>query len=197
MTEEKELTEQESLALITRMINKAKCDFEETGISALLWGSVVCVCSLVSFGGFYLHWGWAGYVWFLTIAAVIPQIFIAVRESKRRKFKSHNDDALSGIWISFGIAIFLFSFFANLFRVPHEASIYIILYGVPTFSTGLARNFKPMIFGGIICWAIAVISFYVEFPNSTLLTAVAAIVAWFIPGLILRRRYQNLKKENV
>jgi hypothetical protein len=197
MDEEKSLTEQESLALITRMINKAKCDYEETGISALMWGGVVCFCSLVSFAGFYLDWQWAGYVWFLTFVAVIPQIIIAIRESKRRKFKSHNDDAMSGIWISFGIGIFLLSYFTNLFNVQHAASLYIIFYGVPTFATGFARNFKPMIAGGIICWIIAIISFYVSFPSIMLLTAAAAIVSWFVPGLILRRRYLDLKKENV
>ena len=41
MAEEKILTEKESLALITSMISKAKCDYEETGISALLWGIIV------------------------------------------------------------------------------------------------------------------------------------------------------------
>src|SRR5579871_305940 len=197
MSEEKPLTQEESLALITSMISKAKCDYEETGISALMWGSIVCFCSIISFAGFYQHWVWANYVWFLTIVAMIPQIIIAIRESKRRKFKSHNDDAMSGIWISFGVGIFLMSYFVNLFKVEHEGSLYIIFYGIPTFATGLARNFKPMIIGGIICWAIAIVSFYISFPDIMLLTALAAIIAWFIPGLILRRRYQKLKNENV
>jgi hypothetical protein len=195
--EEKQLTEQESLALITRMINKAKCEYVETGISALMWGIVIVFCSLVSFFSFYEHWKWADYVWFLTIVAVIPQIIIAIREAKKRKFKTYNDNAMSGIWISFGVGIFLFSYFINVYNVQHVESAFLIFYGIPTFSTGIARNFKPMIIGGIGCWIIFIISLYVAFPYTMLLTAVAATIAWFIPGLILRARYQRLTKENV
>ena len=38
MAEENNLTEQQSLEIITQMINKAKDDYEETGVGALLWG---------------------------------------------------------------------------------------------------------------------------------------------------------------
>ena len=50
---EEQLTEQQSLEIITQMISKAKCDYEETGIGALLWGSLVTFCSLITFGNFY------------------------------------------------------------------------------------------------------------------------------------------------
>jgi hypothetical protein len=197
MAEEKILTEKESLAIITSMINKAKCEYVETGISALIWGIVIVFCSVVSFISFYQHWHWADYVWLLTIVAVIPQIIIAIRDGKKRKFKSYNDNAMNGIWISFGVGIFLFSYFINKYNVQHVESVFMIFYGIPTFSTGIARNFKPMIIGGIGCWIIAIISMYVELPYTMLLTAVAAIIAWFIPGLILRARYWKLIKQNV
>jgi len=45
MNNESQLTEQESLELIARMINKAKSDFRETGIGALMWGTIITVCA--------------------------------------------------------------------------------------------------------------------------------------------------------
>jgi hypothetical protein len=197
MTEEKMLTEKESLELITTMINQAKRAYEETGISALLWGSVVVFCSLVSFVNYYFHFPWADYIWFLTTIAVAPQIIIAIREGKRKKFKSYDGVAIRSVWISFGIGIFLFSFFAGWFNVQHAETVFLIFYGIPTFTSGMITRFRPMIYGGIICWLIAIISMYVGFHYTMLLTAIAAIVAWFIPGLILRKRYLTLKKENV
>jgi hypothetical protein len=197
MDEEKSLTEQESLALITSMINKAKCDYEETGVSALMWGTIVVFCSLLTFIGYYQDWSWVGYIWFLTLIAVIPQIIISIRESKRKRVKSYNDAAVGGIWISFGIGIGLFSYFANYFQVAHNECAYMIFYGIPTFATGFANRFKPMIYGGIGCWILAVVSFYVPGPYTMLLTAAAAIVAWFIPGLILRKRYLSIKNNHV
>ena len=50
---EDRLTEQQSLELITRMINKAKSDYRGTGIGALMWGTIITVCALVSFVNYY------------------------------------------------------------------------------------------------------------------------------------------------
>ena len=43
------MTEQESLQLIQQMINKAKNSYHEKGIGTMLWGSVITICSLVTF----------------------------------------------------------------------------------------------------------------------------------------------------
>lgn len=197
MENENQLTEQQSLELITRMINKAKDDYRETGVGALMWGSIITVCSLVSFANYYEKWTWADYIWFLTVVAVVPQIIISVRESRRKKYRTYNDDAMGGIWISFGISIFLLSFFSSAFDVPGGYSLFLILYGIPTFATGFARRFPPMIIGGIACWIFSIISMYVTFPYVMLLTAAGALIAWFIPGIILRRRYLKSKQHNV
>ena len=79
----------------------------------------------------------------------------------------------------------------------HQETLYLIIYGVPTFSTGVARHFKPMIWGGIACWLLALLSIHFNYPYTMLLMAAAALLAWFIPGLILRRRYRKLKEEHV
>jgi hypothetical protein len=197
MENEKILTEKESLELITQMINKAKREYRETGVTALMWGSVITFCSLVTFAAYFLQWHWAHYVWWLTFVAVIPQIIISIKERKKRRYKTYNDDAMGGIWISFAIAIFLLSFYFNMFQVPSVATIVLVLYGVPTFATGYTRKFKPMILGGIACWAFAVASMYIAYPYPLLLTAGSALLAWFIPGLILRRRFLKAKEQHV
>ena len=197
MEQEKELTSQESLELIARMISRAKDDYRETGISALLWGSVITFCSLVTFFNFYWRQEWLGYIWLLTLAAVIPQIIIARQERRQRKARGHHDNFMGGIWLSFAISIFLLSWFDNRYGLNMGASIYMILYGIPTFTTGYARKFTPMILGGIACWVLAVVSGFLAFPYTMLCMAAAAQLAWFIPGLILRKCYLKVKKENV
>ena len=47
--QEKVLTEKESLELISQMINKAKNSYHDSGIGPILWGSVIALCSLVTF----------------------------------------------------------------------------------------------------------------------------------------------------
>ncbi len=201
MTEQEEVffSEEESLLLITQMISKAKSDFIETGISALMWGSIVTFCALVEFASFYYPIPWADLVWLLTFLAVIPQIIISVRERKKKKFKTYHEDAMGGIWIAFGVSMFLLNFYLNSLTVPvgslRPNALFLIVYGIPTFATGFTRRFKPMIFGGIACWVFAVVSLYTSYPYALLLVAGAALLAWFIPGIILQRRYLNAKRQ--
>jgi hypothetical protein len=197
MDNQEELSHQKSLELIEEMIYKAKNSYHESGTSALLWGGIIMFCSAVSFGNIYWQKSWLGQVWILTILAVIPQIIISIRASKAQKFKSHTDDAMSGIWISFGIAIFLASYYTNVVKVEGAASLFLILYGMPTFATGYTHRFVPMIIGGIVCWVCAVISFYTTRQIDLGLFFIAAFFAWFLPGLILRYDYLKQKKKHV
>jgi hypothetical protein len=197
MEKEKELTSEESLKLITHMITKAKNDYFDSGLSALLWGSVVTVCSLVTFANYYLQWHVLDYIWFLTVVAIVPQIVIAVREGRERRHKAYEEDLIGGIWISYAIAIFLFSYIASVYHIPQEASVYLILYGIPTFASGYGRRFKPMLIGGIACWVFAILSLFTPFPYLMFWLAAGGQLAWFIPGLILRKRYLKAKRQHV
>jgi len=198
MEQENELSGQESLALITKMINKTRRDYLDTGLSALLWGSVITFCSLVAFAQVYFNLpAQLEYVWFLTIAAAIVQGVIATREAKAGKYKSYDQDLMGGIWIAFAVAVFLLGFIFNLYPCNGEAAIYLAIYGIPTFATGYARQFRPMVIGGIICWILALISLRIGYPYTLLCITAGALSAWFIPGLIIRKRYLNAKKQHV
>ncbi|HWB94529.1 MAG TPA: hypothetical protein VG605_21890 [Puia sp.] len=198
MEQEKEFTSQESLALITKMITRARRDYLGTGLSALLWGSVITFCSLVAFATAYFKWSPAlNAVWLLTIVAAIVQGFIAVREAKARRHKPYDQDLMGGIWIAFAIAVFMLSFIFNLYPSNGEPAIYLGLYGVPTFATGYARRFRPMVIGGIICWILALISLRIGYPYTLLCITAGAVSAWFIPGLIIRKRYLKAKQQHV
>jgi len=199
---EENFSEQESLQLITKMINKAKSDFVETGISALMWGSVISFCALVQFISNFYPLSWARNVWILTISAIIPQIIISTRERKQRKFKTYHADAMSGIWLAFAITMFLLSFYVNALQIQmklpiyqlHIETLFLTVYGIPTFATGFTRRFTPMIIGGIACWVFAILSFFTAYPYTMLFYIAGAQLAWFIPGLILQRRYLKAKK---
>lgn len=99
------MTEQESLDLITNMIQKAKGSYHETGIGSLLWGTVVTVASVVTYFqrtyDFYIGFD----IWLLVLGAIIPQIIISIQEKKSNKVKKYEDDALNAIWLVFGITI--------------------------------------------------------------------------------------------
>ncbi|MEJ7683806.1 MAG: hypothetical protein WKG06_39290 [Segetibacter sp.] len=87
MQDEKQLTGEESLRLITQMISKAKNDYEDTGIAALMWGSIITFCGLITFANYWWNISWLNNVWWLTAIAIIPQLIISYDERKRKKLK--------------------------------------------------------------------------------------------------------------
>jgi hypothetical protein len=197
MENEKTLTGEQSLELITSMIKQAKNDYFDTGISALLWGGVIIFCSLATYANHWLKWVALDYIWFLTCAAFVPQVIISIREAKGRGYRSYQSELIGGVWISYAIAIFLFSYIDSRLNIGHDIPIYLTFFGIPTFATGYGRRYRPMIIGGIACWVFAILALYIPDPDALFLMAGGALLAWFIPGLLLRRCYLKAKRQHV
>lgn len=213
---EKKLTEKESLDLIAMMINKAKNSYHDTGIGAMMWGSIIALCSLVKLAELQFDFKLPFDIYWLTILAIVPQIFITIREKKERKVKTYDDIYMDYLWLGFGISIFLMIFITNaLFNVwqpvaieykqlsGHSSSydlrefiapLFLLLYGIPTFVTGAACKFKPMLWGGLLCWTCCIITIFTTIKIDLLLTAFSAVFAWLIPGIIMEKEYRNAKK---
>ena len=207
------MSEQDSLRLIEQMIHKAKNSYHDKGIGPMLWGSVITFCSLVTFCRIQFNFKLPFDIWLLTLAAIIPQIIISSKEKRQRKVKSYNDDAMDYIWMCFGIAIFLLVHInTNLVEVlntvfkdyralggkapdfnyyDYSSAMMLLLYGMPTIITGGIMKFKPMLYGGILCWVCCVVTVYTSIKVDLLLTAPSATCAWLIPGIILWRRYKK------
>lgn len=76
-------------------------------------------------------------------------------------------------------------------------SLFILIYAFPTIITGLLQKCKPMIVGGIICYILFIVSCYTEFKYDMLFSGIAGMVAWLIPGLILRFKFSKSKRQHV
>lgn len=217
--EEKNMSEKESLELITSMINKAKSSYHDKGIGPICWGCIITICSLVTYFQLEYHFELPIDIWWLTLIALIPQIYFSIKDKKKRKTKNYNDDAMDYVWVCFGVAIFLLVHINNNLvavlntvftdyrslggKAPdfsyfnYSSAMMLLLYGLPTIITGGIMKFKPMLFGGILCWVCCVVSVYTDLKIDMLLTALAAIFAWLVPGIILWRRYKRRIARNV
>lgn len=227
MPEEKEFSEQESLQLIASMIKKAKGSYHDTGIGSLLWGTVISVASFVSYLRIEYQFDIGFDIWLLALVAIVPQIFISVREKKNAQVKQYDDDVVNAVWLVFGLTIFGLSFYQfivpgvtgkiihqegwDLIKhyndgskpdalmnpfIPSLNSIYILVYAIPTMVTGLVKKFKPMTIGAGISYLFFIASCYTNASIDMLLGGFTAIVCWFIPGIILRRKYIAQRKAS-
>jgi hypothetical protein len=194
MTEEKnEMTEQESLKLINEMIGKAKRSYITTGAASIVWGILIVVCSLLTWYQVYTKHFFGFDVWLLVFLALIPQIYFSIAEKKKKNFVGHDEHTMTYVWSTFAICIFILSFYDNKFGNDgsHSTTLFMLLYGIPTFITGGIFKFKPMILGGINCWVFSIASMYTDFSTSMFFMAACGLFAWLIPGIILWKRYKK------
>lgn len=115
MDSDKKLSEQESLELITSMIQQARAGyFHDSGTGAILWGSVVGFAGLMMFFDSYFGWNTGFDWWLLALFALVPQFYISYRESRSKTIKTDIGRTLDIVWVVFGISIFLVLYYANV-----------------------------------------------------------------------------------
>ncbi len=192
--EQQELSTRDSLQLIEQMINKAQNRFSENGHLYLLWGWVVLICSITSFVAiyFYNNAKVLMYVWMLTIPTVVYQMVYLARVKKNTSVRTYTDEINSYVWLVFVIMGFLVGIIIGRSGYPQLFNpLILMLYGMPTFLSGVILKFTPLRMGAISCWILALVSVFIPYQFSFLLLAVAVITTWIIPGYLLRSRFKT------
>lgn len=136
------LSEQESLAIISNMINRAKNQFSENGHLYLLWGWVILICSVSHFVLLhYSNFSQPYLIWLLTWLAVVYQMIYLYRHRKNQRVKTYTDEIIGYVWLVFVILMFLFAFlFGRMLSDTYYYYInpgFLALYGMPTFLSGV------------------------------------------------------------
>lgn len=192
-----DINPQESLKLIESMINRAKDKFAEGGFMYLVWGWSVFVLSLTQF--ILLHFYNYTYhyiVWIFSWVIVIYQVVHMRKKYKKQKVKTYTDNIIAYVWLTFIILIFLLGFLIGRLTsgayYTYITPILLALYGMPIFLTGIIMRFKPLIAGGIGCWILCVLSTFIhEYDYQFLFIPASMVIAWIIPGYMLRAKYKK------
>jgi len=196
MSTEKELSPQASLQLIEGMLNQAKNRFSDNSFLYLLWGWVIFFSSIGHF--ILLKADWFKHpevIWMSTWVAVILQIIVMRKQQQKETVKTYADEIMGYIWSAFGIsgfclAVIIFGW-RSVITWPVSYSLILMLYGIPTFLSGAVMRFKPLMIGGVGCWILAMISAFVPTLYILLLLALAVVMAWIIPGYLLKAKYKS------
>ena len=199
---EQDFDPKQSLLLIESMINRAKDKFAEDGSMYLLWGWVVFICSLTQF--VLMHFFKYPYhyiVWFASWIILIYQIVYIRKKLKRRRVRTYTGYILGYVWLTFVIVIFLLAFLIGRLTEGdyyiHISPILLAIYGIPIFLSGIILRFKPLVIGGIGCWILSIAAMLIEnYDYQFLLIPLAMIIAWIIPGYLLRAKYKLQSQNN-
>lgn len=125
--------------------------------------------------------GWA----VLIPAALIIQFIIIRNQKKKIQIKTHVESLLNTMWTAFGITFMIVLFFSNKLRL-NTYPVILCLYAISTFISGSAFKIKAFVLGSILCWIFAIVCFFVDFQTQLLLLSAGVLVAFLIPGIVLR-----------
>ncbi len=191
MEQNKELTAQESLRLISESFNKSRKDILRNSAKYfILWGTLLTLTSLA----IYLLWHFTGkpqwnFLWFVMpvigypFAALIGKNSIAIPQNEVSKM-------LGGIWSVFGVFSITLSAIA-VFLVPmHITLVIVIILGLAECISGvLLKNWPIIIAGFLLGIGGAVFALLVKSEAQLLIFTLGGVLL-LVTGFIMKIQYK-------
>jgi len=189
--DEKMMTGEESLKIITEMINRTKVNIRQGSFHLLFWGWLITVCSLsewlIAKLSSYPH---PYYVWILVIPGAFVSMIYGAVTGRKAKVQTYADKLYMWTWIGFLFAAIVL-FIVQSDRMENVTPYILLLAGFPTFLSGFIVKFKPLIAGGICFWVIAILVHFAGPSLALLGTPVAMFTGYLIPGYMLRNKVNH------
>lgn len=197
-TKKKNLSPEESLSLISEMINNVKGEYKQNAFYFLFWGWLITLACITHFVGitFLVHNEWYDKIgllsfinWsvYIIIGAVIQYWY---RAKKPEKARSSYNRFFSILWQVAGLSMIVSAFISLNFNV-YPTVIILVIVAMSTLITGIVVRFTPFILGGIIFFVAALVSTYFLYEYSLLVCAGAIILGYIIPGYLLKKSKSN------
>jgi len=185
-TEERSLSPQESLRLITEAIIRTKENIKENSFPFLLWGWLIAGASVL----FFILQHYISFQYYFLPFPVLAAFGVAVtvryyRDRVANSTVSYLSAFLYKMWMVLGLSFFVVVFISvSQHNVPFTYTL--IIAAVGTLTSGLVLEFRPLILGGIIFFAAAIASVYTADEYKVLLQGVSMILGYLIPGYLLK-----------
>lgn len=186
--EEKLLTGEESLKIITDMISKTKINISQGSFHLLFWGWLIFSCSL----GEYLLWKLTDlaspwYVWLLTIPGVFVSLIYGFAKGRKELVYTYATSIYIWTWMAFLFAaIVLFIVVWGNFQ--YIGPLILTLAAMASFVSGIIIKFRPLVIGAITFWIFALVAHFAGPSIAPLAVPAAMLTGYLIPGYMLKNR---------
>ncbi len=188
--EEKMMTGEESLKIITEMINKTKTTVRMGSFHLIFWGWLIFFCGVSEFlilklTSFASPW----YIWFFAVPGVFVSLIYGFTKGRKAHAHTYADKIYMWTWWGFMVvAIITILYLETVRRFDLIPAFILLAAGFPTFVSGFIIRFKPLIFGGVSMWIISLIAFFAGDPISSLAVPAAMVTGYIYPGYMIRRK---------
>lgn len=193
MENEKALTENESLAVISKMIKTAQQNFKDDSFYYIFWGWMVFIAAVTNYVLLITETNNPTLPWaiLMPLGGIISGIY-SYKHERNQKVTTYTEEIMKYVIIAF-----LASLLTVLVMMPKLGvatyPMVLLIYAIWLFVSGGAMKFMPLVVGGIINWVAAVVCFYVNYELQLLIISLAVLTGYIIPGHMLKARYQKMQ----
>lgn len=185
-TNEKMMTGEESIRIITDMINKTKVNIRQGSFHLLFWGWLILACSLSEYLLFkFTDYASPWYVWLFVVPGVFVSIIYGYVKGRKSRLYTYGDKLYVWTWMAFLFAsVVLFVIASD--DMGSIGPFIITMAGIPTFISGVIIKFKPLMIGAITFWVLAIVAHFAGPEVAPLAVPVAMLTGYLIPGYLLK-----------
>jgi hypothetical protein len=189
--EEKLMSGEESLKIITEMINRTKINIRQGSFHLLFWGWLIFSCSLSE----YFLWKFTDllspwYVWFFVIPGVFVSIIYGYLKGRQEKVITYATTIYVWTWIAFLIASVILTII--LWKTMWSfAPLILTMAAIPLFISGFIIKFKPLIAGAVTFWLFALVAHFGTPDITALAVPAGMLTGYLIPGYMLKRKVDH------
>ncbi|MEO7049437.1 MAG: hypothetical protein ABI091_29300 [Ferruginibacter sp.] len=184
--EERSLSPQEGLQLITDAIAMTKANIRQNSFTFLLWGWLVAMASFCFF--FLKHYTLTQFYFLpfpiFAFCGIITTI-VHYRQKIATSTVSYLTDFLYKMWLVLGLSFFAVVFI-NVSQHHSPFTYTLIIAAIGTTASGLVMKFNPLIVGGFLFFMASVATVYVPDEYKVLVHGIAFILGYIIPGYLLK-----------
>lgn len=188
----KDFSPEESLLVIRSMIETTRHSFSDRSHYFLLWGWATLIGSVLQY---YLmvivqyehHYN----AWLITLVALTIHLYLMQRDHKRESVRTFINEVMGYTWTVVGFSYMVLPIVFAKIGWQYCFPFYILLYGIGTFITGKVISFRPLVYGGAGCLALAAITPYFPYEIQILFAAFGILISYIIPGHLLRYHYRK------
>jgi len=180
--EEKLLTGEESLKIITDMINKTKVNISQGSFHLLFWGWLIFFCSLGEYD-FASPW----LVWLLVIPGVFVSLIYGFVKGRKEVVFTYATSIYIWTWMAFLFASIVL-FIVVWENMQFVAPLILTLAAMASFISGIIIKFRPLIIGAITFWIFALVAHFAGPSIAPLAVPAAMLTGYLMPGYILKYR---------
>jgi hypothetical protein len=192
-TSEKMMTGEESLRIISEMINKTKVNILQSSFHLLFWGWLIFACSLSEFLLMKLtDFTHPFYVWIFVIPGILVSMIYGFSTGRKARVHTYADRLYMWTWMAFMIAAIVL-FIIQWKRMDLVTPYILLLAGIPTFLSGFIVRFRPLIIGGLCFWVMALFVNFAGPDFAPLGMPVAVLAGDLIPGYLLKNKKDHDK----